>query len=309
MHKRLISVVMPVHNGLPYVIDAVQSILLQSCTDWELIIVDDGSKDGSYERLLEFAENYSRIRLVKHESNKGIAATYNTGIQNARGRFVAFQEQDDLSIHNRLETQSSIIEEYGIPFVTSRVAWLNKSDQIYKYWPNDISKEIEVLEPSHALYRQILIYQTCFANATTMIDRRTVSEVDMRLDERFKRSGQDWDLHLRLSMKYRAIRQKEPLVLMRRHSTHLSSTANKKQVFHDNRFLLRKHWKQHQEILQGREVNTFLRAWSQEFLLEARYYKGKRGLTLGLLSLLIWPLNLGSWISMSRVLRAFMCQS
>ena len=87
---------------------AVNSVLAQTFKDYEIIIVDDCSSDGTREVIQEFAD--SRIRSFRHEANLGLSATRNTGIANARGKYIAFLDDDDECTPNRLADQVAILD-------------------------------------------------------------------------------------------------------------------------------------------------------------------------------------------------------
>ena len=106
-----ISVVMPVHNALPHLDEAVQSILGQSWHDFEFVIFDDGSTDGSAERLEDWAGRDPRIRLVKSEQNLGPAASSNAVVELAGGRLIARMDADDVSKPDRLQRQIDLLGE------------------------------------------------------------------------------------------------------------------------------------------------------------------------------------------------------
>ena len=91
----LLSVIIPVYNAKEYLPHAVEDILNQTCPDWELLLVDDASSDGSLEMVREFEKKDDRIRLICHEKNKGVSAARNTGIANARGEYLLFMDADD----------------------------------------------------------------------------------------------------------------------------------------------------------------------------------------------------------------------
>ena len=105
----LLSVVMPVHNAGPYLDDAVQSILNQTYRDFEFIILDDGSTDGSTEKLRDWAAKDERIRLHQHDRNLGPAGSSNFVVQRAGGSLIARMDADDLSLPDRLQRQVDLL--------------------------------------------------------------------------------------------------------------------------------------------------------------------------------------------------------
>lgn len=103
---------MPVYNGLPYLDAAVQSILAQTRDDFEFVIYDDASTDGSYHRLQEWAQRDSRIKLVRGEVNLGPALSSNAVVDHASGAVIARMDADDLSAPDRLERQAEILSSH-----------------------------------------------------------------------------------------------------------------------------------------------------------------------------------------------------
>lgn len=106
-----ISVVMPVHNALPHLDEAVQSILDQTLSDFEFVILDDGSTDGSTQRLREWAERDSRIRLLEVKDNLGPALSSELVARSARAPIVARMDADDLSTADRLQQKYDLLQE------------------------------------------------------------------------------------------------------------------------------------------------------------------------------------------------------
>jgi glycosyltransferase involved in cell wall biosynthesis len=106
-----VSVLMPVYNGELTLSEAVGSILAQSFTDFELLVIDDGSTDGSLRILKSFAERDPRVRIVSRP-NTGIAGALNDAIQHARGEFFARMDADDVSLPERFEKQVAFLREH-----------------------------------------------------------------------------------------------------------------------------------------------------------------------------------------------------
>jgi glycosyltransferase involved in cell wall biosynthesis len=112
MQSPIVSVVMPLHNARPYVAKAIDSILRQTFSDFEFIIVDDGSTDGSSDIAQRYAARDSRIRLVR-QANTGVSAASNAGISMARGEFIARMDHDDISVHTRLQQQVKYLQTHA----------------------------------------------------------------------------------------------------------------------------------------------------------------------------------------------------
>ena len=103
---------MPVYNREEFVAEAIESILQQTMSDFELLIVDDASTDGSLAIIQDYAERDARIRLLKHLENRGNGAARNTAIIHATGKFVAQMDSDDVSLPQRLEKQAAYLEAH-----------------------------------------------------------------------------------------------------------------------------------------------------------------------------------------------------
>lgn len=106
-----ISVLMPVYNAEPYVAEAVESVLNQTFTDFEFIIINDGSTDSSLEILQKYASQDTRIKLISRE-NRGLIITLNEGLALARGTLIARMDADDINCIDRFEKQLDYLNSY-----------------------------------------------------------------------------------------------------------------------------------------------------------------------------------------------------
>mgnify|MGYP002854668285 CR=1 FL=1 len=106
----LISLIVPVYNGERFLRACVESVLAQTCSAWELVLVDDGSSDGTAALADGFAAADARIRVF-HRENGGVSAARNTGLDAVRGEFVAFLDADDVLPETSLETRLALIED------------------------------------------------------------------------------------------------------------------------------------------------------------------------------------------------------
>lgn len=110
----LVSAIIIFLNGEKYIGEAIESIIAQTYTNWELLLVDDGSTDGSTEIAKSYAGTNSKIKYLEHEGhqNKGMSATRNLGIKNASGEYVGFLDADDVWLPNKLTEQVSVFNKY-----------------------------------------------------------------------------------------------------------------------------------------------------------------------------------------------------
>lgn len=106
-----VSVLMSVYNGSQYLRESVDSILAQTFSDFEFIIIDDASNDNSWEILSDYAKFDARIKLFRNEENLGLTKSLNKGLQLATGKYIARQDADDISLPKRLEKQVAILDQ------------------------------------------------------------------------------------------------------------------------------------------------------------------------------------------------------
>lgn len=111
----LVSIVMPSYNTAKYIAETVQSVLAQTYQNWELIIVDDCSTDDTNEVVKPFLRD-SRIRYLKNEKNSGAAVSRNRALREAKGKWIAFLDSDDLWMPEKLEKQIAFMKENGYHF-------------------------------------------------------------------------------------------------------------------------------------------------------------------------------------------------
>jgi glycosyltransferase involved in cell wall biosynthesis len=105
-----VSVVMPSYNHEKYLPEAINSVLNQTCSDLELIIVDDCSTDSSQKIIDTFQHKDKRVKPIFHNQNLGISQTYNDGVKHAQGKFVAFIDSDDVWVETKLDKQLAILK-------------------------------------------------------------------------------------------------------------------------------------------------------------------------------------------------------
>jgi glycosyltransferase involved in cell wall biosynthesis len=130
----LITVALPVYNGGRFLRPAVLSIVKQTFTDWELLIIDDGSTDGSLEFIRDIKD--ARIRIIRDGLNKGLAARLNEAINLARGQYFARMDQDDIAYPERFARQVAVLaEDPKLDLVGVRSLAISQHDQIVGYFP------------------------------------------------------------------------------------------------------------------------------------------------------------------------------
>ena len=118
MHNKipLISIITPNYNCGRFIAQTIESVLAQTYTNWEMLIVDDCSTDNSYQIALEYAQKDSRIKVFQNEKNSGAAISRNKAIELSQGEYLAFLDSDDLWLPEKLEKQLQFMQENDCDF-------------------------------------------------------------------------------------------------------------------------------------------------------------------------------------------------
>ena len=127
----MVSVIIPTYNRVNTIRKAVESVLEQTYKDIELLIVDDGSTDGTFEVLKEIQNKDKRVVVLKHEQNKGACAARNTGIINAKGDYIAFQDSDDIWMRDKLEKQMNVMEKEDVDVCFCQVETIRNGRKMF----------------------------------------------------------------------------------------------------------------------------------------------------------------------------------
>lgn len=116
--EELVSIIVPVHNAGAYIEKTIETVKAQTYSQWELILVDDCSTDDSRQKIRShIQENDRKIRLIEKTCNEGAARARNTGIDAARGRYIAFLDADDIWMPDKLEKELAFMKEKQAAFV------------------------------------------------------------------------------------------------------------------------------------------------------------------------------------------------
>lgn len=124
----LVSIIMPSYNTASFIAESIQTVLAQSYKDWELIIVDDCSPDNTDEVVRPFLTD-ERIKYLKNEKNSGAAVSRNRALREAKGKWIAFLDSDDLWMPDKLKKQVSFMEKNGYHFSYTNYAEIDTGDK------------------------------------------------------------------------------------------------------------------------------------------------------------------------------------
>ncbi len=283
-----ISVVLPIYNGAKFLEQAVDSILRQTRTDWELLLLDDGSADHSWELCCRLKERDSRIRIFRHEVNRGLAAAMNRLCNDARGEYIAVQEQDDVSVPDRLECEARVLEERAEIGVVSGIAdWLDDDGLVYARFPGMLVRGEQYPQSRKEMVRLLLLEQCKVANAGCMFRRTLISEDGFQFNEAALLSI-DWEFFIRAAHRTLFYGLPQTVVRMRRGKGHRSLTSNKFLMFSEAHRCLREVYSAFRQD-PASPIGPWLyrRAMARQLHLEGRYWGGWRGLAR-LTQALVW---------------------
>lgn len=205
----VISVAMPVYNGELHLVEAINSILAQTYTNFEFIIIDDGSTDSSLKVLEGYQKKDCRIRLISRE-NRNLATTLNDIIDLSRGKWIARMDQDDIALPHRFEAQLQWLEKTNADIAGSWVKRFGTSD-----------KRIVMLPQTDEAIKVDLLFRSPFAHPSVMMRSELVKE--LRYDKAWEKA-EDYDLWTRAAEAgWIMTNVPEVLLLYRVHATQIST--------------------------------------------------------------------------------------
>lgn len=216
--KPEISVVMPVYNAAPYLALAIESILKQSFSDFEFIIVEDGSSDASREIVAEFAKKDSRIHLIINEKNIGETPSRNVGLGASSGKYIAVFDADDVSFPKRLQLQKEFLDTHPEIFlVGARPEIIDEEGNVVRQAKvmTDPAKLSAAMPQANYFYHPSVMYR---------------NEMNLRYREKIPYAG-DYDFYMNiLSRGKRLANLPETLIQYRMNRASLSETKTVKQI-------------------------------------------------------------------------------
>jgi hypothetical protein len=214
-----VSVVMAVRDGASYLEKAVDSILAQTFTDFEFVIIDDGSTDSTPEVLQRYQAADPRVR-VHHQVNAGLTPSLNRGCGRARGPYLARMDADDVAFLDRLERQVEFLDRHPrVALVGSAVVRID-----------ELGREIKrnVCPTSHAEIIRALAEYNCFTHPTVMLRKDMLAAVGGYREA--YRQAQDYDLWLRLGERYELANLGDPLLYYRVYASQVSVRHLEQQI-------------------------------------------------------------------------------
>ena len=197
MSEPLFSIVIPAYNSGKFITKTLDSLTRQSLRDFEVVIVNDGSKDDTQKVISEYIASYPdlNIRLISQE-NKGIAGARNRGIIEARGSFVAFLDHDDIWYCEKLTSCLHAFKLY--PDVD-----LVCHDEILRDVNNRIIRTLHYGPSVADMFRRLLFRGNCISTSATIVKKGALIEIGLFREFPEFSTTEDYDLWLRLSKEYK----------------------------------------------------------------------------------------------------------
>ena len=236
----LISVLLPVHNGEKYLNESIDSVLAQSFTNFELIMINDGSTDNSQHILRKFEACDSRVRVVVRE-NRGLATTLNDSLEIARGEWIARMDQDDIALPNRFERQLQWLKQTNTDICGSWVRRFGTFD-----------KRVVRLKQTDESIKMEMLFCSPFAHPSVMM--RTALVKHLRYDKS-REKAEDYDLWERAAEAgFKMTNVPEVLLLYRVHSGQISNQAATHQL-QQSQEIRRRYWN---FVFNSMQINRLL---------------------------------------------------
>lgn len=216
----LVSIITPSYDSEKFISDTIQSVLNQTYKNWEMIIVDDCSPDNSNKVIEKYCKQDNRIKLIKLEKNSGPAIARNRGIKEAKGRYIAFLDSDDMWLPYKLETQVKFMQQNNVSLCYSSYFLIDEN-----------SKKIGnfIIPKEKVNYKDLL--KTCIiGNLTAIYDCKKIGKVYME-----NVGHEDYTLWLKILKKVDfAHGTKTPLAKYRLHTKSISKNKMKAAIWQWN---------------------------------------------------------------------------
>ena len=224
----LVSIITPSFNCEEFISDTILSVINQTYKNWELIIVDDCSTDGSVYTINNFIQIEKRIKLIVNDNNEGAAVSRNKAIDYASGKYIAFLDSDDLWDSRKLEIQIKYMEIHNLPFTYSAYEIIDEEG-------NSLNL---LLEPPAKLGFEDMLKENQIGCLTAVYDKSILNKHFMPLIRR----RQDYGLWLDI-LKITPFAQRVPGVLAKYRVRKGSVSSEKLKLLHYNFQLFREHQK------------------------------------------------------------------
>jgi len=213
----LISVIMPVYNGISFLSKSINSVLDQTIDDFEFIIVDDCSSEPVWDLLKSYDDK--RIKLYHNKKNIGLTKSLNICLDVAKGDYIVRQDGDDMSLSNRFEKQIKFFDSHEIGFVGCWASSIDVNDKKIKGWVDRGRRG--TTDSLNGKYRE----QNCMVDPSSIYSRAAVEKIGY-YDERMYRA-QTYNYNRRIQKFFKGVILEEVLYHRRVHPNSVGKTVSR----------------------------------------------------------------------------------
>jgi len=192
-----VSAIIPTYNRAHFIAEAIQSVLDQTFTDFEVIVVDDGSTDNTKQIVNSFKD--SRIKYI-YQENQGVCVARNAGINASNGEYIIFIDSDDMLIENAIANEAMILDSYpDVALCYCRLYIIDESEHVIGlYKPKH--RQPGVYQGTKEI-RNLLVHGNYIGTSLSMVRRSSIIDVGL-FDPAFSSGSEDFELWVRLAKKY-----------------------------------------------------------------------------------------------------------
>jgi glycosyltransferase involved in cell wall biosynthesis len=289
-----VSVIIPTYNRSDLLSRAIRSVLNQTYRNFELIIVDDGSTDNTKQIVGEYQKKDKRIIYIWEKNSGGPAKPKNTGIQNSKGKYIAFLDDDDEWLSKKLEKQIKLfkISDKNLGFIGCNAIIINELDK-------KICDCHKVMNKKNKRAFNSLLEDNIIHSASSIIVKKKVLNNVGFFDENFKYAD-DWDLWLRISKFYAFSSIPDNLYKYRVHGKNTMKSINLKEDIKVWENFYNKHKKEYLKYPNG--DSEFKKKLAFKCCLNGQFHKGRK---YYFKSIKLNPLNIKSYLYL---LLTFFCR-
>ncbi len=211
MNNPKVSVIVPIYNSERFVAQAIESVLAQTYKNFEIVVVNDGSTDRSYEKIKPY------LPLIKYipQENKGVSSARNTGIKNSEGELIAFLDSDDIWLPEKLELQVKYLNDNPhVGLVHSNISYIDENGESYPPNPDFVT------DVSGMCFKE-LFEGNCIATSTVLVRQACLDKVGLFAEG--IPYAEDYELWMKLSIYYPIRHINEYLIKYRVHDANASN--------------------------------------------------------------------------------------
>jgi glycosyltransferase involved in cell wall biosynthesis len=208
-----ISVIIPIYNGEKYITETIQSIISQTYPIFEIIVINDGSTDGSLQIIENISKEFSNV-IILNQKNSGPAAARNNGIRNSSGEYIAFCDADDIWVPDKIEKQMKIFQNTDVRLVYSGMKSFGFTNDTFLYNGKNSARN--------------LFKQNYIPNSSVVLHKSVIEKVGLLYESKsFFSIDEDYQYWLRIVHVFAFDLVPEPLLRYRIHDHQISKGSKK----------------------------------------------------------------------------------